>query len=856
MTSRLLRLVSWLTLKHSWLLLIVIAVFTAVLYFNIRNLKMGTNLTDLFGDNTPELRAANEYVQHSGYGNQLFLVIETTGSAEDASEPMETLASRITVAMNQSGRFKYARCGLSEQELLGMVRLFAWNFPSYLHPGQVEALKARLSPAGIKATVGRAGADLVTPFSWLGTNYFLTDPLGLMELSAPAGQGLGSFFNFDLEWGSGNYFFSKDHKALLVVAEPRRPAMDYKSAGEVVAWTRGLTRSLLAEEQFKQPPLRVTMTGGYVFAEQDHNFIEKNISLVSLVSIIGNLILCLLVYRRIPLLLMSFIPTSLGLLWATGLIAWYPGHVNLISLSFIAILVGLGDDQVVYFMNRVPQEWTGGKTLDEAMTHTIATTGKSIIFCILTAGTATVALMTSGFKALSEFGLVLTIGLLMLLLHTLLTIPALMRLWWTRFPPRVSKRVTFRFLPAISQPLADLLSAHPRVILAGSVAVFVASLATFPSLKMSRKVEMTRGGEHPAVIGQERLAEKFGIEGTPELLLLEGTEEDVLRRTEGLASELEALKKQGRLRSIFSPSQIVPSHRAQLEGAHLVQQLDLPAAAGNLTRSLKESGFNVAYFEPAINRLRELGGGSPKPLSLAEASAYLPRGILDNSIERLGANRCLAAVAVYATDPDLIDAIPAATIRSLQRKYGPFTDFSYAKINRDLQLQIFRDSRHALLLTAIGIALIVFLCFRDVPMTALVLMPIGFAIVVTFGILVLFRHPFSYMALTAFPLIIGIGIDNGIHLARRYLEGSARDVAGVLRLAGAPLLQSNLTTIIGFGALMVSQFAPLAELGLVTALGVAMTLVGSFWVLPAVLIVFRIRRDGAPVPALAAGDDD
>ena len=855
MTSWVLRLVRWLTLKHPALLLAVIAVFTVVLFLNIRNLRMGTNLTDLFGEGTPELRAANEYVQQSGYGNQLFLLVETAGGAEDSSEPMEALADRLTADMNRSGLFKYARCGLSDREMLSMVRLFAWNFPAFLRPGQLDNLKARLSEDQIKKTVARAGAGLVTPFSWLGTNYFVTDPLGLMEFAAPAGHGLGGFLSFDLEWGSGNYFFSQDHQALLVVAEPKQPVVDYKFSQEVVNWTRERTNALLAGEEFKQSPLRVTMAGGYLYAEQDHKFIERNINLVSWVSILGNLALCLLVYRRIPLFLMSYIPTTLGLLWTTGLIAYYPGEVNLISLSFIAILVGLGDDQVIYFMNRVPQEWTEGKSLDEAMTHTLVTTGKSIIFCILTAGTATAALMLASFKALSEFGLVLTIGLLMLLLHTLLTIPALMRLWWTRFPPRVSERVTFRFLPSIARPLAGLLSAHPRIILAASAAVFAIALASFPSLKMSRKVEISRGDENPAVVGQRRLAGKFGIEGTPELILLHGSEEDVLRRAEGVAAGLESLKKEGRLKSVFSPSQIVPSRQTQLKGARDVAGLDLVAAAGHLERSLKAGGFNLRYFEPAIARLRELGGKDLKPLSLAEAGAFLPRGLLDNAVKKIGDNRYLAVVAVYPADPDATDAIPPATIRELQREYGPFTDFSYPKINRDLQTQIFRDSRRALLLTAIGITVIAFFCFRDVKMTAVVLIPIVFAIVVTFGILVLCRHPFSFMALTAIPLIIGLGIDNGIHLARRYLEGPHRDIAGVLKLAGAPLLQSNLTTIIGFGALMVSRFEPLAELGLVTALGVTLALLGAFWVLPSVVIVFGIRRNAGPSLAPAREDD-
>ena len=121
--------------------------------------------------------------------------------------------------------------------------------------------------------------------------------------------------------------------------------------------------SISADPELRDAGLRVIPAGAYVYAEQDHKFIESNIRRVSLVSIIGSLLLCLLVYPSIPLLLLSLLPTSLGILWTTGIASFYPGEVNLISLSFIAILAGLGDDQVVHFFNRSPQEWTAGRQL-------------------------------------------------------------------------------------------------------------------------------------------------------------------------------------------------------------------------------------------------------------------------------------------------------------------------------------------------------------------------------------------------------------------------------------------------------------------------------------------------------------
>jgi predicted RND superfamily exporter protein len=234
-------------------------------------------------------------------------------------------------------------------------------------------------------------------------------------------------------------------------------------------------------------------------------------------------------------------------------------------------------------------------------------------------------------------------------------------------------------------------------------------------------------------------------------------------------------------------------------------------------------------------------------VTLEKAAEFLPPGLLDNSIRKTGDGSYVAAIAFYATDPDAIDVVPDNVIASWKNQFGPFVVFSFDKMNRDMQSQVLHDSRRALVWTAAAILLIVYLSFRSVRVSLIVLIPIVFGIVVTFGLLLLVRHRFSFMSITAIPLIIGIGIDNGIHLVRRYLESPhmENDGIGILAIAkasGAALIQSNLTTIVGFGALMASNFEPLAEMGLVTSLGVALALVGGLGLVPAVILLGEQRR--------------
>ena len=836
MMVRFMRGLGRMVIGHPGLVTGLMFLMTLFLYANIHNMRTGTELTDMFGAGDPQWRAASQIGKELGYGNQLFVMVQAPEGAEDSSEAMEAMADRLTAEMSASGLFKQERSGLQETELLNLVRLFSWNFPSYALPGQSAALAQRLDPQQIHQNVRRAATELVTPFSSLGANYFVADPLGLMSVTAGQGNGFSQYSGFDLSWGSGNRFFSRDHKALLIIAEPRASAVDYKYAEQIMQWTRTHIEGAEADPEMRTAGVHAIPAGAYVYAEQDHKFIERNIRRVSLVSIIGSLALCLLVYPSLPLLILSLLPTSLGILWTTGIASFYPGEVNLISLSFIAILAGLGDDQVVHFFNRSPQEWAKGGNFNAAMLRTYETTGVSIVLCILTSASATAALATSGFKALAEFGFILTVGMFMMMIHTLLTVPALMQLWNRHVRPFAPAGITFRFLPALARGSLNFVGRHTRSVVGVAVGVFLLSAFLLPAIKMGGSFAITGDANSPAVVGQNLLSAKFGIEGSPTLLLITGNEQEVLGRAENLTAGLESYRQSGALKSIFSPTQLLPSVQAQKQRAATLASIDTKASARALEDALRENGLSIEPHQPYIEQLRKLAEHA-EPLTLESSAAYIPAGLLDNSLRKTADGNYVAAIAFYASDPNAHEVIPDAVLSSWNKQYGPFVEFSFDKINRDLQSQILRDSRRALLWTAAAIILIVYLTFRKWRITLLVLMPIVFAIVVTFGLLRLMGHSFSFMSVTAIPLIIGIGIDNGIHLVRRYLETAPNSILDVAKASGAALIQSNLTTIIGFGALLASTFPPLAEMGLVTSLGVALTLAGGLWIIPAVLLI-------------------
>src|ERR1700732_2576880 len=215
---------------------------------------------------------------------------------------------------------------------------------------------------------------------------------------------------------------------------------------------------------------------------------------------------------------------------------------------------------------------------------------------------------------------------------------------------------------------------------------------------MGARFEIT-GADNPALAAQNRLSARFGIEGSPHVFLIAGGEQEILGRAEKLTAGLDGYRQKGIIKSIFSPTTLLPSALTQSERASLLKGVNLAASARALEESLRENGFRTEPVQPFIDRLRNLGQNND-PITLESAAEFLRAGLLDNSIRKTGDGSYVAAIAFYATDPDAIDVVPESVIASWRNQFGPFVEFSFDKMNRDMQSRVLHDSRKALLWTA------------------------------------------------------------------------------------------------------------------------------------------------------------
>jgi hypothetical protein len=125
----------------------------------------------------------------------------------------------------------------------------------------------------------------------------------------------------------------------------------------------------------------------------------------------------------------------------------------------------------------------------------------------------------------------------------------------------------------------------------------------------------------------------------------------------------------------------------------------------------------------------------------------------------------------------------------------------------------------------------------------LVFSPLILGILSLVGIMHLLGIQFNFMNSIIFPILIGIGIDNGIHIYHRYREAGLGSLRFVLQKTGDAIFLSSATTMIGFGALLIAFHKGLQSIGLLAVIGMGICFITSVTVLPALLQILENRHN-------------
>ncbi|HEO65124.1 MAG TPA: hypothetical protein ENI73_04555, partial [Spirochaetes bacterium] len=228
---------------------------------------------------------------------------------------------------------------------------------------------------------------------------------------------------------------------------------------------------------------------------------------------------------------------------------------------------------------------------------------------------------------------------------------------------------------------------------------------------------------------------------------------------------------------------------------------------------------------------------------------------IDNKIRYIWKKKKLLTMGEYMTHKGLTwerlqKLVSQKKVKSIQYKKQKDTYSIYVEgrevsasgenlVLADVLLLVEKDAPFIVLSVLILTVLFVYIDFRSLKKLMIVLIPLFAGIVLLFGFMYVFDVQFNILNVVVFPVIIGIGIDSGVHIYHRYQDEGGGDIFTVLKTTGVAVTFASLTTILGFGALIFANHKGLNTIGWLAVLGIGSSFILAITLLPSIILLLE-----------------
>jgi hopanoid biosynthesis associated RND transporter like protein HpnN len=622
-------------------------------------------------------------------------------------------------------------------------------------------------------------------------------------------------------------------------------------------------------------------------------------------AIAGVTLLFICVYRSIYYPALTVVTLLVGTAWALGWLTLTVGHLNILSATFAVMLIGMGDYGVLWVM-RYEQARRQGMDVRAALLHTTTHVAVGNLTAASTLALAFFAAIFADFKAVAELGWIAGCGVLLCAFACFTVLPSLLMLldkrsfneqgatipgrgpkshWFLRTamrPPHTPMIETW--LPALSRrPVVVVAAGVCAMVVLGICALRVnydhnllhLQARNLDSVKWEMiLIERTAGASWHAVSisdsREEALALKAEYEKLPDVsrvvevaTLVPADQERKLPLLADMHKRLAYLPPRGARIPHATPDivnlqvslvtliQQLPAH-APASGENMKLMAELHQALIGLqsqiarmpTHRLAEE--RLQFFDEHLagdladdlHRLRDVT--TPQPITVAD----LPQGLRERYVGKSGTwlLRVFAKNCLWDFEPleDFTKEIKKVDPEATGKPFGTVEGLKAMK----------NGLEHAGLYALLVIIAVLFLDFRSLRHTLIALMPLAMAVIATLGVMGLFGVPLNPANMIAFPLILGVGVDNGVHVLHDHLLRRGEKRSTISYAIGRGVLVKALTTMIGFGTLMISTERGLVGLGFILTLGVGGSMLTALIFLPAMLSLLG-RYDMVETPEQA-----
>ncbi|TAL52238.1 MAG: hopanoid biosynthesis-associated RND transporter HpnN, partial [Methylovulum sp.] len=649
-----------------------------------------------------------------------------------------------------------------------------------------------------------------------------------------------------------------------------RPKLDYSRIRPAENAIDAVRNAVAAIQEPGLPAVKVWITGEVGLEDDELSGMSTGTFTASIFSVVLVLGILLLAYRSVFLTLATLITLALGMILCGAFAALAVKELNLISVAFAVSNIGLGVEYAIHFCLRYRDNLGHHIGRDKAIRGTLISTSPSLLLCAGTTAIGLYAFIPTDYKGVSELGLLAGTSLFICLFVTLTILPVLLKIIPVQLAHLpVPNDTGFIRLP---EKLATftLHYAKPIALVVGLLAIISSVLVT--GVQTDFNPVNLRDPNTDSVIAFKHLIKDK--DNTPMTLTILAQDEN---KAKALQQKLETLASVDKTVSLFD---FLPAD--QDDKLAVIEEMALTLGL-NLTNfpTLKADYDPIESIRHLIKTIDEV---VPKKTDAKEINALISfkvelQAMLLELDTRQQASRRLfldkVQSALLGTLPgvmnDLLTGLNAGAITLADlppdiserwlSKDGWYRIQIFAKkdlndlanleafINdvqslapetTDLPIMYWESMKavvgafeQAISIALITIALVLYGIRRNITDTLLIMTPLVLAGLFTMASTVITHTPINFANIIALPLLLGFGVDNGIHMVEK-LRHSLSEKQNIYQSSTArAMFYGALTTSSSFAGLAFSPHQGIASMGLVITMGIFWIMTSTFVILPA-----------------------
>jgi uncharacterized protein len=798
----------------------IAVIFAASVFILVTRMKLDTEVLNLLPSGFQSVEGLKVYNRDFAQVRELTFALVCK---PDDVDKLEEFAPQFADSLRQQPWCKRVLAGTPIETPEGVRDLQSIAVPLLLNlePSAFDETLALLQPAKIQERLQRLHEEIEAGSP--RPQFELTlDPLGVI---APALKPFAS--NAAIEEDQPLTSPDRTMRVFLVVTnQPSISAFDCQRLMKEVNAFRAQ-----AHVGWDGGPLEVLVTGRSAYVAEISLSMRHDI----IITILGSIVLVGGVFyvgfqRWLPLIGMGFSLLLCCLVaLAAGLLIF--GELNMVTVGFCAILIGLGVDFAILIFGRYQQARDDGSDHLEAVDVAIKNLGRAVFFGALTTAVGFLALLLSGSAGFTQLGVLIAIGIFLAGLF-------MMSVFFV-FLPQSSHPQTHDWIFLLVKKYVRWTVRRPAIMLwiAAPILLLLTAIAISPRppLVFDASTQSMEPKSSAASYALHTIMDKMPARWEPAIGMIRSADAQQLHDYwQKVAAHWNDLQEAGKIKSFSTPAALALSPARLTTNREKLRTVDFPATRAALESSVAQEGFSAETFASAFTLLDKLAQVSAPATQIPDWRTQLP----ENSswwflVDRYFAHDPLLTTGFVTThEPITTQEQKQMLQRELPVAGVPITLSGWSFTLTDLVPWSHRQLILISTMMAIFDATLLALLYRDWRLWGIQVATLAMAVAAMIASMKLLHIPLNLLNVLAFRLVLAIGVDYGIYvlLVWQKAKDLEHDVAGVVK----PVILAGLTAIAGFGSLGLANNPTLAGLGIACAIGIFWSLAATvFFTLPA-----------------------